>query len=371
MIVVIAGTRPELIKTAPVLHELGRRSLGFHLIHTGQHYSHSLDEVFFEDLQLPKPYVNLHVGSSSAGHQIAQIISGVSDVLQLLKASVILVQGDTNSVLGGALAGFKLGIPVAHLEAGLRSDDWGMPEEGNRVLAGRVASLHFCPTALQSARLAAEGIFSGVHVVGNTVVDASLHFARIARERSRVLSTLKLDGRRYGILTLHRPSNVDSEHHLASLLRGVDRAARENDVDFVFPIHPRTADKIKTFGLSHLLNGRIQAVEPVGYVDMLRLIQESTIVLTDSGGLQEEACTLRVPCVTLRPNTERPETVDVGANVLFDGTDGHELSEIIALMSQRTRTWINPFGDGKTSARVVRLMADEPIPRLGSRVEPS
>lgn len=369
MITFVLGTRPELIKTAPVIHELQRRGAAFSLVHTGQHYSRSLDEVFFRDLELPPPDVNLQVGSLPAAHQVAKILTGVADALPGFHPRIVVVQGDTNSVLGGALAAHKLGVPVAHLEAGLRSDDWEMPEEGNRVLAGRVAALHFCPTPLQAARLASEGITRGVHVVGNTVVDASLAFAQRASHLSNVKETLGLATRPYALLTLHRPSNVDSERRLRALLLGVAELAQARGLVVVFPVHPRTSDLIRRFELGSLMGAPFLSCEPLGYLDMLQLLQGARIALTDSGGLQEEACTLKVPCVTLRSNTERPETITVGANRLCDAADAITLGNAVDDMLAVRPTWQNPFGDGRAAVRVVDLLLD-PATRLvasGSR----
>jgi UDP-N-acetylglucosamine 2-epimerase (non-hydrolysing) len=369
MIAVVLGTRPELIKTAPVLHELARRGTPHALIHTGQHYTPALDEIFFRELDLPMPVANLHVGSLSAPHQIARILSGVADALAPLAADFVLVQGDTNSVVGGALAAHKMGIGVAHLEAGLRSDDWSMPEEGNRVIAGRIAAVHLCPTQLQAARLAGEGITAGVYVVGNTVVDASLTFAPRARELSRIVSRLELEGRRYALVTMHRPSNVDDPARLEALLRGLAQVARERDLQLVFPAHPRTREKIRAFGLDPLLAAPFTTCEPLGYMDLLALLQGAQVTLTDSGGIQEEACTLRVPCVTLRANTERPETVGVSANMLCESADPRVLGACVDDMCTGPRDWLNPFGDGKAAARVADILLDPATGRTPSAAQ--
>lgn len=363
MITLVLGTRPELIKTAPVIHELRKRGAAFSLVHTGQHYTPSLDEVFFRDLELPLPDVNLKVGSLPAAQQVATILTRVADTLLTFKPRIVLVQGDTNSVLGGALAAHKLGVPVAHLEAGLRSDDWEMPEESNRVLAGRVAAIHFCPTALQAGRLAREGITRGVYVVGNTVVDASLAFAQRAAEVSTVKEKLHLADRPYALLTLHRPSNVDSAARLQSLLSAVRAVALARRLTVVFPVHPRTAELITRFRLESSLGAPIVPCEPLGYLDMLQLLQGAKIALTDSGGIQEEACTLKVPCVTLRTNTERPETVTVGANRLCDVADAQILGGVVDEMLSVAPSWTNPFGDGRTAVRVVDVLLD-PATRL-------
>lgn len=368
MIAVVVGTRPELIKTAPVLHELRRRDAPFMLVHSGQHYTPSLDDVFFRDLDLPPPFANLKVGSKPPAEQLADVLVGTAHLLAAHRPRVVLVQGDTNTVLGAALAGHKAGIAVAHLEAGLRSDDWEMPEEGNRVLAGRVAALHFCPTALQAGRLAAEGITRGVYVVGNTVVDATVMYAERARSQSSILRELSVEAKGFGLLTLHRPSNVDDPDRLRALLSGLAVVARERRFPLVFPIHPRTAEKIRQFDLSGLLAHPYLAIEPAGYLDMLQLLQHARLVFTDSGGVQEESCTLGVPCITLRANTERPETVQVGANVLCDSTEREVLDRMVDDMLSRPRGWTNPLGDGRAAGRVVDVLLDPSAPLKPSGV---
>jgi UDP-N-acetylglucosamine 2-epimerase (non-hydrolysing) len=357
MITIVVGTRPEIIKTAPVVHELARHNVPFSCIHTGQHYDPKLDRVFFEELGLPDPAVNLETGSLPPVHQVAKMMEGIADALAFLQPRVVMVQGDTNSVLAGALAAHKLNIPVAHLEGGLRSDDWTMPEEGNRVVAGRLASVHFCPTELQARRLANEGISRGVYVVGNTAVDACLQFSARARANSSVLRQLDLCPQGYGVLTLHRPSNVDDHARFEALILGLADMAQSVAADLVFPMHPRTRATAKASGLL----GRLEeppfiTIEPVGYLDLLALLSSARFVVTDSGGIQEEACTLRVPCVTLRPNTERPETIDVGANILCDGASGAEFVRSLRLVSKRDGKSENPFGDGATAVRVVDIL---------------
>ncbi|MEO8215204.1 MAG: UDP-N-acetylglucosamine 2-epimerase (non-hydrolyzing) [Myxococcales bacterium] len=367
MITFVVGTRPELIKIAPVVEALQKRNAPLSIVHTGQHYSYELDAIFFEELGLPKPVANLEVGSSGPAQQLGTIIIRSAEALAKLQPRWVLVQGDTNSVLGGALAAYKLGIPIAHLEAGLRSDDWDMPEEANRVLAGRVAALHLCPTAGQVERLRRENIIRGVHVVGNTVVDAALMNAKRARDRSQVIERLGLQGKRYALVTLHRPSNVDSEERLRAVMRALGAVAKHHEVSLVFPTHPRTRATI-----ARMADGRrfseppFITTDPVGYLDFLRLLADAQLTLTDSGGVQEEACTLRVPCVTLRANTERPETVDVGANVLCDSTEPGVLESAVEGMLARKRDWANPFGDGHAGERVVDLLLDPKTRRVPS-----
>jgi len=356
MITFILGTRPEIIKVAPVVKALQRQNAGLTIVHTGQHYSFELDAVFFDELELPQPFANLEVGSCSAAKQLGTIVVRAAEVLDKLQPNWVVVQGDTNSVLGGALAAHKLGLRIAHLEAGLRSDDWEMPEEANRVVTGRLAAMHLCPTDVQVERLRMEGIVEDVYIVGNTAVDAALINAERAAARSTIIERLDLVGKPYALVTLHRPSNVDSAKRLTDLLQAFSVVSKHFDLPLVFPTHPRTRMKIdclKHDGFSKL---PFISTDPLGYLDFLRLLGGAKFVMTDSGGVQEEACTLHVPCITLRANTERPETVDVGANSLCYSRSASELKCTIDAILTKQRSWFNPFGDGHASERVVDLL---------------
>lgn len=356
MLAVILGTRPELIKCAPVILEAQRRGIPVGIIHTGQHYTHELDGVFFEELRLPKPIAHIHVGSRPAPKQIGLMIYRLAEAFEAFSCTSVLVEGDTNSVLAGALAAYKSGIPVAHLEAGLRSDDWTMPEESNRVLADRVSKWLFCPTENQRERLRREGIdHEGVHVVGNTVVDAALHYVRVSYEKSDIAERLNVHQSNYGVLTMHRPSNVDEPVRLRAMLESISHASLEHGLKIVFPIHPRTK---KTITDHHIpLPEHFVVTEPLGYLDLLRLQSSAQIILTDSGGIQEEACILRVPSITLRPNTERPETIHVGASILFHEPHNERLASVMHDQMKKDRSWENPFGDGKTAERVLDILS--------------
>ncbi|MCR4278616.1 MAG: UDP-N-acetylglucosamine 2-epimerase (non-hydrolyzing) [bacterium] len=356
MLVFILGTRPEIIKCSPVIHEARRRGVPFSIVHTGQHYSPDLDSVFFEELGLPLPSHNIHVGSLPPAKQIAAMLNGLYDVLLELQPSVVMVQGDTNTVLGGALTAHKMGIKVAHLEAGLRSDDWDMPEEANRVLTGFVADYHFCPTEVQRKRLEGETITEGVHVVGNSVVDASFHYSEEARKRSNILERLHLHDRPFALLTMHRPSNVDDPDRLALMLDVIAKASQKCGLHVVFPIHPRTLAIIKKNGI--IFEDTFVTMDPIGYLDLLCLQLSSQIVLTDSGGIQEEACILHVPSITLRSTTERPETLHVGASALFHIPDQEQLVRLMRSQMKSNRDWENPFGDGKTAERVMDILQE-------------
>lgn len=358
MLAVILGTRPEIIKVAPVVLEAQRRGIPVAIIHTGQHYDDVLDGVFFRELGLPQPAINLGVGSMPVLKQLGAMIDRLHDAFEQLKPRVVLVQGDTNSVLAGALAAHKVGIPVAHLEAGLRSDDWDMPEEANRVLAGFVADIHFSPTEVQRERLKGETIVDGVHVVGNTVVDAALHYREIA-ESSDVLTRFGIDGP-YALLTMHRPSNVDEPERLHAMIEMLSQFAAARGWKIVFPVHPRTKARLAASDIWQSLseNPNFILSEPLGYLDLLALQAHASLVLTDSGGIQEEANILRVPCITLRANTERPETVEAGGNVLYSGSDADELSALADTMLAKPRDWSCPFGDGMTAKRVIDILLE-------------
>ena len=357
MLAIILGTRPELIKCSPVIFEAQKRGIPVAIIHTGQHYARELDEVFFDELNLPRPVAHIHVGSHSAPVQIGLMMQRLTDALAEIKPSVVLVQGDVNSVLAGALTSYKLGIPVAHLEAGLRSDDWSMPEESNRVLTDRISRWLFCPTNLQRDRLAQEGIVHGVYVVGNTIVDAVQHFSKIAYEKSDIAERLGVHRSPYMLLTMHRPGNVDDPERLRAMIGMLDRAAAELKHRIVFPVHPRTQVALRANGIR--LEGSFVPTDPLGYLDLLRLQSSASLVLTDSGGMQEEACILRVPSITLRPNTERPETVDVGASVLHHELDDALLQRRMKQQMEKERNWENPFGDGKTAERVLDILGGD------------
>ncbi|MBU1032343.1 UDP-N-acetylglucosamine 2-epimerase (non-hydrolyzing) [Patescibacteria group bacterium] len=361
MLAIVLGTRPEIIKCSPVIHEARRRGLPFSIIHTGQHYTPELDELFFSELDLPQPTHNLHVGSRPPAKQVAAMLEGLCDVFDEVKPDVVMVQGDTNSVLAGSLCAHKMNIPVAHLEAGLRSDDWDMPEEGNRVLTGVVADYHFCPTELQRERLAQENISQGVHVVGNTIVDASLYYAGIARSQSQIRERLGISNQKHALLTMHRPSNVDEPARLSQIMSCLDTAAKQLDLRIIFPVHPRTENALKTANLWKKYENGSSFIftKPIGYLDLLRLQVDAQLVLTDSGGIQEEANILRVPCVTLRANTERPETLEAGSSVLYSGVNPADLTRLAQEMMAKDRNWDCPFGDGKTAQRVIEILSKD------------
>ena len=320
-ICVILGTRPEIIKMAPVIDEINRRSHELLLIHTGQHYDKEMSDNFFLDLELPKPNYNIHVGSGSHGKQTALMMDGIEDVLISEKPDIVLVQGDTNAVLAGALVAQKLHIPVGHVEAGLRSFDVSMPEEINRMGADCCSHLYFVPTEESAINLALEGYLpKDIFITGNSVVDTCFRNLKIAENSSTIIDDLNLDNLNNIItFTMHRAENVDDKQRLQSIIGALMEL---KDFNIIFPIHPRTKKTLENFGLYKKFESlpHIHITKPIGYLDFLVLISKSIIILTDSGGLQEEAITLNVPALTLRYNTERPETVTAGGNILV-GSD--------------------------------------------------
>ncbi len=354
-IAVILGTRPEIIKMAPVIMELEKQAGEYFILHTGQHYSYSLDRVFFEQLGLPHAKYNLEAGSGSPGEQTGKMLIGVERVLQQESPDVVLVEGDTNSVLAGALAAVKLHIKVGHVEAGLRSYDRSMPEEINRILADHCSELLFAPTEKAKAILRGEGIpEEKIFVTGNTIVDAIYQNLEIARDRASAINTLSLKPKEYFLVTLHRQENVDNQARFASIMEGLYRVATEFGMPVVYPVHPRSRKMMAEFNLNPK---GLRLVEPVDFLGFLQLESDARLVLTDSGGVREEACVLGVPCVTLRDNTERPETLEVGANILA-GTSPGNILECARIMLSRDKNWNNPFGDGRAAERIVKIVTE-------------
>lgn len=353
---IILGTRPEIIKMSPLIRACEKRNLDYFVLHTGQHYSYEMDKAFFDDLELPKPAYNLDVGSGSHAEQTGKIMEGIEKVLIEEKPDVVLVQGDTNTVLAGALAASKLHIKVGHVEAGLRSYDRSMPEEINRVVADHVSDYLFAPTELSKQNLLKEGIEeSKIFVTGNTIVDAVLQNLEISNQKVDVLNDLGLKSKEYFLLTSHRAENVDNREQLSKLLKGISTIQKEYLLPVVFPVHPRTEKRIKDFGLS--LEG-IMPIKPAGFLEFLQLEANARLVFTDSGGVQEETCILKTPCVTLRDNTERPETLEVGSNTLA-GVEPERIIQSARKMMSGKSSWTNPFGDGRAAEKIIDALRPE------------
>ncbi|MCG2828815.1 non-hydrolyzing UDP-N-acetylglucosamine 2-epimerase [Methanothermobacter sp. K4] len=356
-IAVVLGTRPEIIKMAPVIDEIKRRNLDFTLIHTGQHYDHEMSDQFFIDLELPSPDHNIGAGSGSHGAMTSEMLRGIEDVLMREEPDIVMVQGDTNAVLAGALAAVKLHIPVGHVEAGLRSFDRTMPEEINRMVADVCSKLYYVPTEASAINLLMEGVDpETIFVTGNTVVDACLRNIEIASKKSDILSEFRGDEKLVA-LTLHRAENVDNPERLRSIVEAI---LELDEFRVVFPVHPRTRKNLEESGLyTRLLEAEhVTLKKPMGYLDFLLLLSNSFMILTDSGGLQEEAITFNIPCLTLRYNTERPETVEAGGNILVGAdknritTAARRLLEDPDFREGMMRTE-NPYGDGNASERIL------------------
>ena len=353
-IAIVVGTRPEIVKMAPVVRACIAREVPHLLIHTGQHYSFELDGVFFEELELPAARVNLEVGSGSPAYQIGGIVMGMEPILEAERPDVVLVEGDTNSVLAGALAASKLGVRVGHVEAGLRSFDRSMPEEINRILTDHLSDHLFAPTLNARELLLGEGIGGErIHVTGNTVVDELLR-QRERAARPGLLEQFEVEPGRFALATVHRVENVENEERLRGIFRGLAGVARALEVPVLAALHPRTSSRLRSLEIDE---DGVRALPPLGYLDFLGLHARAALMLTDSGGLQEEACCLQVPCVTLRDSTERPESVEVGANMLA-GADPERIVASARAMSERRRDWENPFGDGRSGERIVDLLLD-------------
>lgn len=350
---VILGTRPEIIKMAPVIRNLEENKKKYFILHTGQHYSYNMDKIFFEQLQLPEAKYNLEVGSGSHSEQTARILIGVEEVLQKENPDVVLVEGDTNSVFAGALAASKLHIKVGHVEAGLRSYDRNMPEEINRILTDHCSDYLFSPTEKAHSILLGEGInANSIFMTGNTIADAVYQNLEIARNKTSCLKTLRLNPGRYFLVTLHRQENVDYKDKFSSILAGLNLVSKEYNLPVIYPIHPRSRQRMSQFGLDP---GAVRLIEPLDYPGFLQLESGARLILTDSGGVQEEACILGIPCVTIRYNTERPETLDVGSNILA-GVDSKTILESARIMMDKESNWSNPFGDGKTAQRIINIL---------------
>ncbi|MFC6840823.1 non-hydrolyzing UDP-N-acetylglucosamine 2-epimerase [Xanthomonas theicola] len=340
----VLGTRPEIIKLASLIAASVREGLRFSIIHTNQHYAETMDRIFFDELGLPPADHNLGVGSAPHATQIGRMLCGIEPVLARTRPDVVVVQGDTNSALAGAMAANRLGIAVAHVEAGLRSRDQRMPEEINRVLIDHLSEHLFCPTALQAQILREEGLpAANIRITGNTVADATLAHAQTALRRSDILQRLGLRAGGYHLLTCHRRSNTDDPQHFAALMQAVAAISDAAGRPLVFPMHPRLAALGAAAAARHRA---LRAIGPVGYLDMLALQQGAALIMTDSGGIQEEACILRRKCLVLRTNTERPETLQVGGAELPLSLDERGLRRAADLLLARSVTWRNPFGDG-------------------------
>jgi UDP-N-acetylglucosamine 2-epimerase len=351
-ILTVVGARPQFIKAAPVSRALQAAGIDEFLVHTGQHYDANMSQIFFDELGIPRPDINLGVGSGSHGRQTGEMLIRLEEVMMTERPDWALVYGDTNSTIAAALAAVKLHIPIAHVEAGLRSFNRDMPEEHNRVLTDHCADLLLCPTQTAVDNLSNEGVTRGVHLTGDVMYDAALMFGQQARRQSDVLSRLGLESKGYLLATIHRPHNTDYPERLAGILD----AFGQLDAPVILPIHPRTRKKIADLGLDvdELAARGVRIIDPVGYLDMLLLEQNARLILTDSGGIQKEAYFFQIPCITLRNDTEWWETVDAGWNVLV-GWDADKLVEAVHTLAPEGAP-PSLFGDGHAAEKIVELL---------------
>lgn len=337
---------------APVMKEADSRNVAYSLIHTGQHYSADLSGVFFNELGLKKPDHNLNVGSGTHAEETGRMLIAIEKTLMKERPDIVLVEGDTNSVLAGSLAATKLGIPVGHVEAGLRSRDRSMPEEINRILTDHMSDFLFAPTSSAKDNLMAEGIPSKqVWKTGNTIVDSLAQCMKIVKQMNELPDGVEKE--EYLLLTLHRQENVDDARKLKRILEGLESVSGKIGMPVLWPVHPRSMKRIRQGHVK--LGAEIRLLEPRNYFAFLHLLTNTRLVFTDSGGVQEEACILRVPCVTLRDNTERPETLQVGSNAIA-GSDPNKIMMETLKMLERRRHWPNPFGDGQAGKRILDII---------------
>lgn len=360
----VVGARPNFMKAAALIPEMAKHpEFQSTLVHTGQHYDYGLSDVFFKELGLPKPDVHLGIGSGSHAEQTAKVMLALEPLLKERRPDLVMVVGDINSTLAAALTASKLHIPVAHVEAGLRSHDPRMPEEVNRVLTDHMSQYLLTSSPEAEKNLKKEGIRDGVFFVGNTMIDTLMKFRREA-EKSQVLEKLGVEPGEYGLVTLHRPENVDTKAQLDLLLGHLELAA--TFAPLLFPIHPRTRARLEEFGLSNRVknNPRLRLIEPQGYLEFLKLQSHAKFVITDSGGVQEETTVLGVPCLTMRENTERPITISHGTNTLVGFDRTKILAALNAIVSGEYKHGKGktkpPRWDGKAAERICQVLLKHP-----------
>lgn len=351
-IISIIGARPQFVKAAPLSRAL-RRNHQEYLLHTGQHYDGNMSKIFFDDLEIPRPDLNLNVGSASHAAQTAEMMVGIEKAIVKERPDLALLYGDTNSTVAAALAATKLHVPVAHVEAGLRSFNWEMPEEINRIVTDRISKFLFCPTQTAMENLRTEGLGQNSYLVGDVMVDALYHFSKIAREKVDPLTKFGVREKSYSIATIHRPANTDNPHHLKSILA----AFRDSGEKIIFPVHPRTRRFLQEHGLMESGNANLILTEPLSYLEILLLEKSARTLLTDSGGMQKEAYLWGTPCITLRDETEWVETVEQGWNVLV-GADYHKiLAALRDFHPDSPRTF--SYGDGDAGGKIVRILEEK------------
>lgn len=354
-ILTIIGARPQFIKAAAVSRSIRDRfstQITEILVHTGQHYDSNMSGVFFDQLEIPHPKYNLEISGGGHGVMTGRMLEALEGVLVQERPGWVLIYGDTNSTLAGALAAAKLHIPIAHVEAGLRSFNMKMPEEVNRIVADRLSALLFCPTQSAVENLAKEGIVKGVSNVGDVMYDVALHYKKLARECSSALSSLGLQGERFALATCHRAENTDDVTRLEQIVIALSEIAMQLPV--VLPLHPRTRKLMSDHGLDEKL-GSVTVVEPLAFLDMVALEQSAAVILTDSGGVQKEAFFYGVPCITMREETEWVETVDAGWNQLV-GASKHRIIDALEKSLQKKPAPLanSPYGNGEAAVRIIQ-----------------
>lgn len=357
-VAVIVGTRPEIIKMSPVIRELESRGGDYYVLHTGQHYSYNMDRLFFEDLELPQPDYKLDIGENyhTQGAQTGEMIKAMEKIFMDDRSDAVLVEGDTNTVLAGAISASKLHIKVGHVEAGLRSWDRNMPEELNRIMTDHISDYLFAPTETSRMNLLREGIEEDkIFVTGNTIVDAVYQNLEIARRKSKIFEELAVEKGKYIVITAHRQENVDDPARLKNIVEILNSL----EIPAVFPMHPRTKKRLAENGY-RIDNPNLKVIEPLGYLDFLLLLSGARLVLTDSGGLQEETNILHVPCFTLRDNTERPETVTAGSNIVVGVEPAVVLMKLKELMEnkeleKKMRGADVVFGEGDAAKKIIEI----------------
>ncbi len=354
----VVGARPQFIKAAAVSRRIGQMNeqggseeISEILLHTGQHYDRNMSRAFFEELEIREPDANLGIGSASHGAQTGRMLEAIERVLEKEEPAVVVVYGDTNSTLAGALAAAKLHMPVAHVEAGLRSFNRVMPEEINRVVADHVSDILFCPTQTAVQNLAREGIQKGVHHVGDVMYDCALYYAKTAESRRDLLTRLSIRPGGYAVATIHRAENTDDASRLRSIFEGLNHVARAG-LQVVLPLHPRTRERLSPLNID--VTAGLRLLTPISYLDMVMLEMNAAVILTDSGGVQKEAYFHKIPCVTLRHETEWVETVTSGWNVLA-GTEAKSIADAVT-NARRPSDWKNFYGDGNAAGQILKTL---------------
>lgn len=350
-IIHVVGARPNFMKMAPVFNAIKKYKIQQKIVHTGQHYSDNMSEIFFQELKIKKPDVNLHIGSASHANQVANIMIEFEKVILKEKPNLVIVYGDINSTMATSLVCAKLGIKIAHVEAGLRSGDLSMPEEINRIVTDRLSSIFFTPSKDANSNLIKEGVKkNNIKFVGNVMIDTLINFLPQITKNQSILKKYK----QYGVVTLHRPSNVDNQKQLKKIIEKINEVSKK--ITLIFPVHPRTQQKLNKIKNTKV-NKNIIITDPLGYLEFLNLIYYCKFVITDSGGIQEETTYLKIPCLTLRPNTERPITIKLGSNTLINENFNFLTKKIDEILKNKYKKSEKPkYWDGKASKRIAKII---------------